>query len=81
MREGSPAAHGAIWDGKGTNFTLFSAHATKVEVCLFDRTGDKELERLALPEYTDQILARLYSRCRDPKRSTAFAFMDPMNRM
>jgi isoamylase len=55
VREGSPAAHGAIWDGKGTNFTLFSAHATKVEVCLFDRTGDKELERLALPEYTDQI--------------------------
>ncbi|MEO7208497.1 MAG: glycogen debranching protein GlgX [Steroidobacteraceae bacterium] len=55
VREGSPAAHGAIWDGKGTNFTLFSAHATKVEVCLFDRTGEKELERLALPEYTDQI--------------------------
>jgi isoamylase len=55
IREGSPAAHGAIWDGKGTNFTLFSAHATKVEVCLFDRTGTKELERLALPEYTDQI--------------------------
>jgi isoamylase len=55
VREGSPEAHGAIWDGNGTNFTLFSAHATKVEVCLFDRTGDKELERLALPEYTDQI--------------------------
>jgi isoamylase len=55
IREGSPAAHGAIWDGKGTNFTLFSAHATKVEICLFDRTGDKELERVALPEYTDQI--------------------------
>jgi isoamylase len=55
IREGSPAAHGAIWDGKGTNFTLFSANATKVEVCLFDHTGAKELERLALPEYTDQI--------------------------
>src|ERR1700753_941910 len=55
VREGSAAAHGAIWDGKGTNFTLFSAHATRVEVCLFDRHGEKELERLALPEYTDQI--------------------------
>jgi isoamylase len=55
IQEGSPAAHGAIWDGKGTNFTLFSAHATKVEVCLFDPTGGKELERLALPEYTDLI--------------------------
>jgi glycogen operon protein len=55
VKEGSPAAHGAIWDGNGTNFTLFSAHATKVEVCLFDSTGTKEQERIALPEYTDQI--------------------------
>ena len=55
VREGSSQAHGAIWDGKGTNFTLFSAHATKVEVCLFDSTGQKELERLALPEYTDLV--------------------------
>jgi isoamylase len=53
VREGSAAAHGAIWDGKGTNFTLFSANATKVEVCLFDSVGSRELERLALPEYTD----------------------------
>ena len=55
VQEGSPAAHGAIWDGKGTNFTLFSAHASKVEVCLFDSAGTRELERVALPEYTDQI--------------------------
>jgi glycogen operon protein len=55
VKEGSAQAHGAIWDGKGTNFTLFSAHATKVEVCLFDAAGKTELERLALPEYTDQI--------------------------
>jgi isoamylase len=55
VKEGTPAAHGAIWDGRGTNFTLFSAHATKVEVCLFDSTGTKEQERIALPEYTDQI--------------------------
>jgi isoamylase len=55
VKEGSPAAHGAIWDGEGTNFTLFSAHATKVEVCLFDPSGTHEQERIALPEYTDQI--------------------------
>jgi isoamylase len=55
VREGSPNAHGAIWDGKGTNFTMFSASATKVEVCLFDSQGGTELERIALPEYTDQI--------------------------
>jgi pullulanase/glycogen debranching enzyme len=35
VKEGSPAAHGAIWDGKGTNITLFSAHAIRAEMCLF----------------------------------------------
>jgi glycogen operon protein len=55
VREGSAQAHGAIWDGKGTNFTLFSANATKVEVCLFDSVGGTETERIALPEYTDLI--------------------------
>jgi isoamylase len=55
VREGSSEAHGAIWDGKGTNFTLFSANATKVEVCLFDSEGGTETERIVLPEYTDLI--------------------------
>ena len=55
VREGSAEAHGAIWDGKGTNFALFSANATKVEVCLFDAAGGTETERIVLPEYTDQI--------------------------
>ena len=54
VKEGHSEAHGAIWDGKGTNFTLFSANATRVEVCLFDSSGSKETERIALPEYTDQ---------------------------
>ena len=55
IREGAPFLRGATWDGKGTNFALFSAHATKVEVCLFDDKGEQELERIELPEYTDQI--------------------------
>jgi glycogen operon protein len=55
VKEGTSMAHGAIWDGKGTNFTLFSANATKVEICLFDSKGERELDRLVLPEYTDQI--------------------------
>jgi len=55
VREGLPFPIGAHWDGKGVNFALFSAHATSVEVCLFDAEGKKELERIALPEYTDQI--------------------------
>jgi isoamylase len=55
IREGLPHPRGATWDGKGTNFALFSAHATKVEVCIFDEDGEQELERIELPEYTNQI--------------------------
>jgi isoamylase len=55
IREGAPFPRGATWGGKGTNFALFSAHATKVELCLFDDQGERELERIELPEYTDQI--------------------------
>lgn len=55
IREGYPHPRGAAWDGKGTNFAVFSASATKVEVCLFDQEGKRELQRVALPEYTDQI--------------------------
>jgi glycogen operon protein len=36
LREGLPLPRGATWDGNGTNFALFSANATKVEICLFD---------------------------------------------
>ena len=39
----------------GVNFTLFSANATKVEVCLFDASGEHEIQRLALPEFTDDV--------------------------
>ena len=55
LKEGLPHPCGATWDGKGTNFALFSANATKVEVCLFDELGQRELERITLPEYTNQI--------------------------
>src|SRR5262245_22418400 len=37
LKEGLPDPLGATWDGEGTNFALFSAHATKVEICLFDK--------------------------------------------
>ncbi len=55
VREGLPYPQGAKWDGRGTNFTLFSANATKVELCLFDASGERERERIVLPEYTDEI--------------------------
>ncbi len=55
IREGLPFPLGACWDGKGTNFAVFSANATKIEVCLFSADGKQEVDRIALPEYTDQI--------------------------
>ena len=55
IAEGSPFPLGATWDGEGVNFALFSANATKVELCLFDESGEKELERIELPEYTDEV--------------------------
>ena len=33
---GHPYPLGATWDGAGVNFALFSAHATGVDLCLFD---------------------------------------------
>jgi isoamylase len=55
VTEGMPHPLGATWDGRGTNFALFSAHARQVELCLFDPQGRRELERIALPERTDDI--------------------------
>ncbi len=55
VREGRSFPLGATWDGTGVNFALFSAHAHKVELCLFDIDGERELERIELPEYTDEV--------------------------
>ena len=55
ISEGLSAPLGATWDGMGVNFAVFSANATKVELCLFDASGEQELERIELPEYTDEI--------------------------
>ncbi|AGA90497.1 glycogen debranching enzyme GlgX [Thioflavicoccus mobilis 8321] len=55
VQEGVPHPLGSTWDGLGVNFALFSAHATKVELCLFDPKGRRELERIEMPEYTDEV--------------------------
>jgi hypothetical protein len=52
LEEGRPWPLGAHWDGSGVNFALFSAHAERVELCLF--VGD-ELQTAFLPERTDQV--------------------------
>ncbi len=55
LSAGSPSRLGASWDGRGTNFALFSAHAEKVELCLFDAQGRRELERIELPERSEDV--------------------------
>jgi glycogen operon protein len=52
---GTPFPRGATWDGEGVNFSLFSAHADKVELCIFDPSGRRELQRIELRERTDEI--------------------------
>src|SRR5918993_589062 len=51
---GRPYPRGATWDGEGVNFSLFSQHAEKVELCLFDARGRREVQRIVLTEHTDQ---------------------------
>ncbi|CAF1592647.1 unnamed protein product, partial [Didymodactylos carnosus] len=41
---GSPHPLGAHYDGNGTNFALYSEHATKVELCLFRKSHDEQQE-------------------------------------
>ncbi|APX74495.1 Glycogen debranching enzyme [Achromobacter insolitus] len=52
---GQPHPLGAVSDGLGVNFAVFSANATRIELCLFDARGRKELRRFDLPECTDEI--------------------------
>ena len=55
LMPGSPYPLGATWDGLGTNFAVFSAHAERMDLCLFDPSGRREIARMPLPECTDEI--------------------------
>jgi glycogen operon protein len=53
---GRPSPLGATWDGQGTNFALYSQHATRVELCLFDaRDPSKEYERVEIENVSRHI--------------------------
>ncbi len=71
IKEGSPYPCGATWTGLGVNFALFSAHATKVELCLFDDQGEREVERVELPEYTNEVWHALLP---DARPGTFYAY-------
>jgi isoamylase len=56
LSQGHPYPLGSTWDGAGTNFALFSEHAEKVELCLFDpQDPQRELAREQLMEKTDHV--------------------------
>lgn len=55
LDSGLPYPLGAHSDGLGVNFSVFSANATKIELCIFDASGRRELRRLVLPECTDEV--------------------------
>jgi len=46
---------GSTWDGEGVNFALYSEHAEKVDLCLFDDPGKREILRVPLSEQTDMV--------------------------
>jgi isoamylase len=52
---GKPYPIGATLDGSGINFAVFSAHAERIDLCLFDAAGQREIARYPLPEHTDEV--------------------------
>jgi glycogen operon protein len=52
---GRPYPLGAEFDGEGVNFALFSAHAERVELCLFSDDGRREIARIPLTERDGEI--------------------------
>jgi isoamylase len=55
LAPGSPYPLGATWDGLGTNFAVFSAHAQRIDLCLFDPSGRRQIAAFTLPECTDEV--------------------------
>jgi glycogen operon protein len=52
---GRPYPLGATWDGAGVNFALFSEHAERVVLCLFDVTGTRLHTEIELRWQTDHV--------------------------
>ncbi|WP_158914320.1 glycogen debranching protein GlgX [Caulobacter sp. S45] len=52
---GLPYPLGATFDGLGVNFAVFSANAERIQLCLFEQTGRREIARIDLPQCTDEV--------------------------
>ncbi|MGO8781478.1 MAG: glycogen debranching protein GlgX [Rhodomicrobium sp.] len=56
VSEGSPEPLGLTLDERGANVAVYSAHASALELCLFDESGETETERLRFPSRTGEVL-------------------------
>jgi len=52
---GYPYPLGATWDGKGTNFAIFSENATQVTLCLYNSDYTEEGQKVPVLEVTDYV--------------------------
>lgn len=55
LQPGAPEPLGATLTDDGVNFAIYSSGATRVELCLFDAQGEREIARLALPSRTESV--------------------------
>ncbi len=55
LSAGHPYPLGASFDGLGVNFAVFSANADRIDLCVFDSSGRRQLACLELPEWTDEV--------------------------
>lgn len=54
-QRGYPFPLGATVDDNGVNFSIFSANATSVTLCLFDEQGEQQIEQFPLRHKTQHI--------------------------
>ena len=78
LAAGKPAPLGASYDGKGVNFALFSAHAERVELCVFDEQGNEQ--RFDLPARSGEMEVEPSPISRQTIRATAIGCMVPGTR-
>ena len=61
INTGAPRPLGAAWTKQGVNVAVFSSHATRVEVCLYDAESSAEIARYDLPGRTGDVWHGLIS--------------------
>ena len=78
IQEGLPRPLGATWNQRGVNFAVFSSHATRIELALFDAVSGAESARCDLPARTGDVWhGFLPARCAGPGMHYAFFVHGP----